>query len=71
MDRWRATIQVWPHSSGKGGEADQKAAGERVQTIEFTASGIDDAIAKVKLYQRGVEANPMVWQAPIYKIERT
>lgn len=69
-DHWVAQFVVCPHSSGNGQEADQKAAGERVQQIQFTADDADEALAKAKLFKAGLERNPMVWQAPITKLER-
>lgn len=71
MFKWRATIHVWPHSSGRGADIDQKEAGERVQTVEVSADRIDAALAMVNLYRRGIETNPMVWQAVIYGLEVT
>jgi len=71
VDRWVAGFQVWPHSSGRGGETDQKEAGERDQQFEFTADVIDAALVIAKAFKCGLERNPMVWQAPIFKLERS
>lgn len=70
MYRWRAELDVWPHSTGNGGEADQQAAGGRHQTVEVAAGCITEALRRVELYQRGILTNPAVWQAPIRKLER-
>lgn len=71
MNRWLAEIHVWPHSTERGRETDQKEAGDRVQKIEVTGDSIDDALKAANLFRLGVETNPMVWRAPIFKIERT
>lgn len=67
---WHAEIHVWPHSTGRGQDVDQKEAGERVQTLEVRADSIEDALRLVVLFRNGIVTNPMVWQAPIMKLVR-
>ena len=69
-DRWEAEIHVWPHSTGNGQCADQKAVGGGVRKVEVIAHRIDDALKLVNLYRDGIETNPMVWQAVVYGIVR-
>ena len=68
MYRWRITIQVWPHSTGAGQEADQKAAGERVLYFYVNANDMGEAYKLARCFAQGVEANPAVWKAPIFGI---
>ncbi len=70
MDHWRATVAVWPHSSGKGADVDQAFCGDRLQYLDFLAEDIDDALRVVKGFVRGIETNPAVWQAPIIGLAR-
>lgn len=70
MCKWAVTIEIWPHSTGRGQSIDQKEAGERVHTLTVEADDIHRALKAVKLFTDGIETNPMVWQAPIMKIER-
>lgn len=65
MDRWRITIEVWPHSTGAGQEADQKAAGDRTNYFYVDAQDIADAMKMARCYAEGLERNPAVWRAPI------
>jgi hypothetical protein len=65
MYRWRITIVVWPHSTGKGREADQEAAGDREQEFWVDALDIEDAMRMARCFAEGLERNPAVWQAPI------
>ncbi len=63
MDRWIITVQVCPHSTGRGQEADQASVGERRQTVIVEAGDIESALSQAKLYLAGVRTNPMVWKA--------
>ncbi len=69
-DSWRAEIHVWPHSTERGNETDQREAGDRVRFIEVTAHSIREALFIVEHYRDGIMTNPMVWQAPIVKLEK-
>lgn len=63
-------IRVWPFSTGKGRDVDQKNAGEAVQHFRVEADGMSSALHKANLIAIGILTNPHVWQAPIYKIVR-
>lgn len=65
MGRWVATIEAWPYCSGNGGEADQKRAGERVQTFYFNADDFDQAAEKARLIAIGMKTNPAIYKTPI------
>ena len=65
MTRWIVTIEVWPHSTGNGNEADQKAAGNRVNTFAVDADCMREAVKLANAIAQGMEAHPMVWRAPI------
>ena len=69
-DVWIATIHVWPHTTGSGADVDQANAGAAVQSFEFIADGIDDALRLASSIVRGVETNPAVWKAPIVALVR-
>jgi hypothetical protein len=69
MSVWRATIEVWPHSTGNGREADQAACGPRRREITFNAESARDALRLAELVSEGIRTNPMVWQAPVSKLE--
>ena len=66
---YRITIRVWPHSTGAGKDADQKAVGDEEQRFIVSAADFDDAVRQSKLLARGIEVNPMVWKAPIHSIK--
>lgn len=68
--RWRIAIEVWPHSSGKGQEADQKTAGDRELYFYADAEDIDAAIRCARCFAEGIRANPAVWMAPIVGVHR-
>jgi hypothetical protein len=65
MQRWLVTIEAWPHSTGKGQDADQKAAGDRVQKFAVRAGDMEDALQAADYIAQGMRTNPMVWRAPI------
>lgn len=65
MNRWRIIIESWPHSTGKGQDADQKAAGEREVYFYVDADDIRDAMKMARCFAEGMECNPAVWRAPI------
>lgn len=68
--RWRITIEVWPHSTGKGAELDQEAAGEREQYFYADARDIDEAFGMARCFEEGVCANPAVRGAAIVGVHR-
>ena len=68
MNRWRITIQVWPYSTGRGADEDQKAAGERVRYFYVNAHDIRDAMKMAQCFAEGIETSPAVWKAPIYGV---
>lgn len=65
MNRWRVTIEAWPHSSGKGQEADQAAAGPRTNDFVVRAVDMSAALEAAEHIAMGMRVNPMVWRAPI------
>ena len=65
MERWRITIRAWPHSTGNGQEADQKAAGDPEHYFYVDANNIREAMKMAECFAHGMERNPAVWQAPI------
>lgn len=67
MRRWRITIRVWPHSTGKGRDADVKSAGADDGDLYFyvTADDFKEASKCAFCVAQGVEANPAVWKANI------
>lgn len=65
---WKITVCVWPYSTGVGAAEDQKAAGERTQVLEVSATDIRDALRQAELFVQGIKTNPRVWQAPIKSI---
>jgi hypothetical protein len=65
MNRWRITIEAWPHSTGKGADKDQALAGEREQTFHVVAYDIREAMKLADCISEGMQSNPMVWKAPI------
>jgi hypothetical protein len=67
-DRWRITIEAWPHSTGNGQDEDQKLAGERIQHYTVRGVSIDEALEAAKHIATGMRSNPMVWRAPITEI---
>jgi hypothetical protein len=67
-DLWKVTIEAWPHSTGKGRDADQAAAGERSASYAVRAVDMGDAFKAAEYIAMGVRANPMVWRAPITSI---
>ena len=66
--RWQITIEAWPHSTGAGAEADQKAAGERTHYFYVDADDIHVAMKMARCFAEGMERNPAVWCAPIYGV---
>jgi hypothetical protein len=64
-DRWLIRIEAWPFFS-----VPQAAAGERSQVFEVKAGDIREAFAASLLLQKGMQANPAVWQAPIREIRQ-
>jgi hypothetical protein len=65
MHRWRIIIEAWPHSTGAGQEADQKAAGERESYFYVSANDIGEAMRMAQCFAEGIKHNPAVWEAPI------
>jgi hypothetical protein len=63
--RWRITIEAWPHSTGKGQENDQAAAGDRVRYFYTDADDMREAYKLAQAYSEGVQSHDMVWRAPI------
>jgi hypothetical protein len=68
--RWRITIEVWPHSTGKGAAADRQAAGEREQYFYADARDVDEAFGMARCFEEGVCANPAVRGAQILGVHR-
>lgn len=70
MYRWHIVIEAWPHSTGKGQDVDQAAAGERVQSYYVEANDVRAALRSATCIQNGMVSNPAVWEAPIIGITR-
>lgn len=68
--KWKITLVVMPYSTGNGKDADQKAAGNRDQSVIVECDDIKQALRFAETFVRGVKTNPAVWEAPIYAIER-
>lgn len=68
MDRWRITIESWPHSTGKGYDADQAAAGPRKNDFVIRAIDMKAAFESAEHIAMGMRVNPMCWRAPIVSI---
>lgn len=68
MKRWRIHIEAWPHSTGAGADADQKAAGARTNYFYVDADDITDAMQMARCFAEGVKRNPAVWMAPIWGV---
>lgn len=65
---WLIIIEAWPYSTDEGVVADQKAAGQRVNTFTVQADDMRAAFKSAELIANGIRANPRVWQAPIVSI---
>ena len=63
--RWQIRIEAWPHSTGKGADMDQRAAGDREVYFYVSADDIDEAARMARCFAAGMEHNPAVWRAPI------
>lgn len=70
-DRWIITIEAWPHSTGNGHEADQKAAGERKTDFAVRALDMGAAFEAAEHIAMGMRVNPMIWRAPIVAIVKS
>ncbi|KAB2751818.1 hypothetical protein [Brucella anthropi] len=70
MSQYKGIVHVWPYSTGRGQDVDQKEAGERVREIVVNAQHIGEALEKIELYREGIKTGPMVWEAPIISIEQ-
>lgn len=68
MSRWEIHIEAWPHSTGKGADADQAAAGERNHYFYVYAEDIGEALKMAQCFAEGMESSPAVWRAPIVAI---
>jgi hypothetical protein len=67
-DRWIITIEAWPHSTGKGDNADQEAAGPRKNDFAVRALDMKAAFEAAEHIAMGMRVNPMIWRAPITAI---
>lgn len=70
-DRWMVTIEAWPHSTGNGHEADQKAAGPLKNDFAVRALDMGAAFEAAEHIAMGMRVNPMIWRAPIVAIVRS
>ena len=61
MDKWRITIEAWPHSTGQGADKDQLQAGKRRQHFVVEATDHGDAVKLGEHIAQGMRTNPMVW----------
>lgn len=68
---YKIEIEAWPHSTGEGNDADQKAAGPRSRSFTIYASGMAEAYAAAQHIATGIQSHHRVWTAPIVKIERS
>ena len=67
---WNITISVFPHSTGRGAEEDQKSVGGTIQRFTVDAVEIGDAFELAKAIRQGIESNPMVWVTKILGVVR-
>lgn len=70
-DRWIITIEAWPHSTGNGADADQRAAGPRKNDFVVRAEGMKAAFEAAEFIAMGMRVNPAIWRAPIVSINNT
>ena len=68
--RWKIVIETWPHTTGKGVDADQALCGERERYFYVDAEDIRDALKLGLCISEGICSNPAVWLAPITAIGR-
>jgi len=68
MSLYKVQITVWPHSTGRGKDIDQKQAGAQKQEYEVRAEGIYDALQISETICLGITQNPIVWQAFVNSI---
>lgn len=68
--RWHVRFEVVPHSTGRGEEVDQAAAGARLQCFYIDAKNAHDAIRLADCIGYGLLANPAVWCATIISVTR-
>jgi hypothetical protein len=70
--QWRATIAIFPHSTGSGQEADRKAAGaeEGERYFYYEAQEFRDAVKMAECFASGIKSHPAVWDAPIMGVHR-
>lgn len=68
MDKWRITIEAWPHSTGNGHAADQAAAGPPKNDFIICAVDMKTAFESGEHIAMGMRVNPMCWRAPIVAI---
>lgn len=69
-DRWIAEVRVWPVHHPDGRAEALKACGGEKHCVEVSGQTPDEALQQVKLFQDGLQKNPLVWQAPLYRLER-
>jgi len=68
MNVYEVVIEVWPHSTGRGAEVDQKQAGAREQRFQVKADDIRGAMVMAETICLGLRQNPIVYITPIKSI---
>lgn len=62
--RWKITVNVWPHSTGRGQDIDQAAAGAREQSFTIDGDEFAAAYKAAKFIVVGIEASPARLESP-------
>jgi hypothetical protein len=68
MSFYEVVIEMWPHSTGRGADVDQKQAGARETRFQVRADDMKSAMTVAETLCLGMQQNPMVWQTPIKSI---
>jgi hypothetical protein len=68
MSVYEVVIEVWPHSTGRGSEVDQKQAGAREQRFQVRADDMRAAMVVAETICVGLKQNPIVYMTPIKSI---
>lgn len=68
--KWKVTVVVMAYSTGRGADADRKAAGNREQSTVVECDTIRHALRFADAFVNGIKTNPAVWEVQVYAIER-
>ncbi len=70
MSAWKATVRVWPFSTGDGEQSDRDAVGGKEHVaIYVEGDDIKRALHEAELYASGVRSNPRVWKCDVVALE--